>query len=204
MARSAVSCGGLILLSMVLAACAAGGSGSPGDESGTTHSSENTGAPSEATGRLEETHLEKSRPEKPEKAGSLKVEQLTSEAPGQGPKRPQVLLAASASGLSRSGITVPDAGEGTYLAVFWGEKPTGGYSVEITSARVEGDRVTIRISLKDPPSDAMVTQALTYPYATAVIRNESLASKELLLEDQDRGKLDWKAEGSGTGNLPGS
>ena len=87
---------------------------------------------------------------------------------------------------------MPDAGEGTYLAVFWGEKPTGGYSVEITSARVEGDRVTIRISLKDPPPDAMVTQALTYPYATAVIRNESLASKELLLEDQDGRKLDWK------------
>ncbi|MBA3424058.1 MAG: protease complex subunit PrcB family protein [Rubrobacter sp.] len=193
MARSAVSCAGLILLYMMLAACAAGGSGSPGDESGTTHSSENTRAPSETTGRQEETHLEKSRPEKPGKAGSLNVEQLTSEAPGQGPKRPRILLASSASGLSRSaGTTVPDAGEGTYLAVFRGEKPTGGYSVEITSARVEGDRVTIRISLKDPPSDAMVTQALTYPYATAVIRNESLASKELLLEDQDGRKLDWK------------
>lgn len=122
----------------------------------------------------------------------MNVEQLTSQAPGQGRKRPQVLLASSAAALSQdAGVGVPDAGEGTYLVAFWGEKPTGGYSVEITSVRSDGDQVGIQLSLKDPPPDAMVTQALTYPYAAAVVRNVDLTDKEVILRDQGGRELGW-------------
>lgn len=122
----------------------------------------------------------------------MNVEQLASQAPGQGRTRPQVLLASSASALSQAaGVGISDAGEGTYLVAFWGEKPTGGYSVEITSVRSDGGRVGIQLYLKDPPPDAMVTQALTYPYAAAVVRNADLTDKEVLLEDQGGRELGW-------------
>ena len=122
----------------------------------------------------------------------MNVEQLASQASGQGQKRPQVLLASSASALSQAvGVGVSDAGEGTYLVAFWGEKPTGGYSVEITSVRSDGDRVGVQLSLKDPPPDAMVTQALTYPYVTAVVRNADLTDKEVVLKDQGGRELGW-------------
>lgn len=122
----------------------------------------------------------------------IAVEQLVSQAPGQGQKHPQVLLTSSASALSSATeIRVPDAGGGTYLAIFWGEKPTGGYSLEIRSVRAAGDRVKVHLSLKEPPEDAMVTQILTYPYAVAVVRNEDLAQREVFLENQGGRSLDW-------------
>jgi hypothetical protein len=37
----------------------------------------------------------------------------------------------------------------------------------------------------------MVTQALTYPYAAAVVRGASLQGKEFSFVDQDGRKLDW-------------
>ena len=52
----------------------------------------------------------------------------------------------------------PDSGSGTYLAAYWGEKPTGGYSMSVRSARLEGSRVIVRLALKEPPRDAILTQ----------------------------------------------
>lgn len=173
----------LILLPVILAACSPGDTGQPEDRPETNGD--------ETTSDMEASSPETTGPET-ESSGEPDVEQLISEAPGQGPKRPQVFLAPSASVLSRAaGIEAPNAGEGTYLAAYWGEKPTGGHSIEIQSARMEGDRATIRISLNKPPPDAMVTQALTYPYAVAVTRGESLEGKDILLEDQEGRGLDW-------------
>lgn len=89
------------------------------------------------------------------------------------------------------GAEIPDSGEGVYLISYWGEKPTGGYSLAVESARLEGTLVTVRLRLKEPPADAMVTQALTYPYAAAVVREVSLEGKRFSFEDQDGRKLDW-------------
>lgn len=164
---------GLILLSLILAACSSGNPGQPDDRPETNDPPETTGTDGESS-------------------GESNMEQLASEAPGQGSKRPRLLLASSAADLSRAmGARIPDAGAGTYLAVFWGEKTTGGYSIEIQSVRVEGDRTAVRLSLKEPPPDAMLTQALTYPYAVAVVRGESLGEKNIHLEDQEGRGLDW-------------
>jgi len=212
MTRAAAHAGLTLLSSMMLAACvtacAAGDSGSSGDEPEAARSPETTERPVETTRPSKKTHPERIRPKetrpgKRGKAGDLNVEQLTSEAPGQGPKRPRVLMASSASDLSRrAGVKVADTGEGTYLAAFWGEKPTGGYSLEIRSARAAGNRVTIRLALREPPPDAMLTQALTYPYAAAVIRNEDLTERDFLLKDQRGRELDWPVRSLGAGGSP--
>ena len=122
----------------------------------------------------------------------LRVEQIFSGAPGQGSRQPRVILAPSATALSRAiGTNIPDSGEGTYLAAYWGEKPTGGYSLAVESARLEGDRVTVRLALREPPRDAIVTQALTYPYAVAVVRGPDLQGKDFSFVDEDGRELGW-------------
>jgi len=103
-----------------------------------------------------------------------------------------VILARSAGALSETtGVEVPDSGNETYLAAYWGEKPTGGYSLAVKSARIEGERVTVRLALKEPPPDAIVTQALTYPYAVAVVQDLDLQGKDFSFVDQDGKELGW-------------
>jgi hypothetical protein len=154
----------LILLSLLLAACSAAG---------------NKDSPEE----------------KPVEPRDLKVEGIFSGAPGQGPQSPRVVVAPSASALSKElGVKIPDSGEGIYLISYWGEKPTGGHSLTIESARLEGDVVTVRLTLEEPPKDAMVTQALTYPYAAAVVRDVDLEGIEFSFVEENGRKLDWPVQ----------
>ena len=122
----------------------------------------------------------------------LRVERISAGAPGERPEEPRVIVAPSAAALSEAiGASVSDSGEGTYLATYWGEKPTGGYSLEVGSARLEGDRVTVRLVLEEPPRDAVVTQALTYPYAVAVVRDLDPGGMDFSLTDQSGRALGW-------------
>jgi hypothetical protein len=55
------------------------------------------------------------------------------------------------------------------VAIFGGQKPTGGYSVRVdkvseASRADQPSRVTIHYQVIAPPADALVIQALTYPY----------------------------------------
>ena len=130
--------------------------------------------------------------EKPAEPRDLRVGRISSGAPGGGPRSPRVVATTSASALSKEfGAEIPDSGEGIYLISYWGEKPTGGYSLAIESARLEGDRLTIRLALEKPSKDMMLTQALTYPYAAGIVRDVSLEGKEFSFVDQDGRKLDW-------------
>src|SRR5215210_150373 len=73
-------------------------------------------------------------PETADAARDLRVQRLSSDAPGQGPERPRVVVAYSAAALSdATGTNIPNSGKGTYLAAYWGEKPTGGYSMAVRS-----------------------------------------------------------------------
>lgn len=118
------------------------------------------------------------------------VEQLASGSDGL--DRRQVMVAPSAAALSEAtGVEVPDAGEGTYLAVFWGEQPTGGYTVEVTAVRLAGDRVTVEVALEPPPEDAMVSQALTYPYAAALVRAVDPSGRDFVFVAPKGRELDW-------------
>ncbi len=128
-----------------------------------------------------------------QKPRDLRVERVASGAPGEGPSDPRVVLAPSAEALSRGlGAQIRGSGEGTYLAAYGGQQPTGGYSVGVAGARVEGDRVTVRVSLEGPPSDAIVTQSLTYPYGISVLRGLAPEGKDFSFVDGDDRKLVWQ------------
>jgi hypothetical protein len=129
--------------------------------------------------------------EAPEEARGLPVEELASGFDGLDQR--QVVVAPSAAALSEAtGVEVPDAGEGAYLAVFWGEQPTGGYTVEIMSAQQKGDRrMTVEVAPEPPPPDAMVAQALTYPYAAALVRAVDPAGTDFVFVTPEGGELGW-------------
>lgn len=130
-------------------------------------------------------------PETPEPR-DLRVERVAAGSPGEGPRRPQVVLAPSAEALSEElGAEIRGSGGGTYLVVYRGERPTGGYSVAVAGAKAEGDRVIVRLSLENPPPDAMVTQSLTYPYEISVLRGVVPEGKSFSFVDGDGGKRDW-------------
>ena len=61
-----------------------------------------------------------------------------------------------------------------YLLVTYGEKPTGGYSVEITDIKEEEGKLIVTAYFTKPGEDEMVTQALTYPYDLAMLDDPGL------------------------------
>ena len=165
------------LLFFLLLAAGCSGGGDPGSDSG-----------SGSTSPMPETTQEGETI--PGTLGSVNIEQISSGSDGLSQR--QVVVAPSADALSEAtGAPVPDAGEGTYLAAFWGEKPTGGYTVEILSARMEGARTIVQLALGKPPPDAMVSQALTQPYAAAVVRGEIREDTDLTFVTREGRELDW-------------
>jgi hypothetical protein len=71
--------------------------------------------------------------------------------------------------LHRNRLPAPEApriefGNQVVVGAFLGERPSGGYGVEIT--RVCEERIVLE--RRSPPDDAMVTQALTAPYHLVV------------------------------------
>ncbi len=60
-------------------------------------------------------------------------------------------------------------GDATYILVTYGEKPTGGYGVEIQEVMEYQEEILVSVSFREPAEDEMVTQALTYPYDLYVI-----------------------------------
>lgn len=60
--------------------------------------------------------------------------------------------------------------ETSSLVVFGlGETPTGGYWLRVQSAQFDGERLFVQFMVNVPGDDEMVTQAITYPFAAAVI-----------------------------------
>lgn len=60
------------------------------------------------------------------------------------------------------------------VAVFLGERRTGGYTVEIVSTAEKGGKFVIEYREFTPPPDMMVTQALTQPWAIAAVPRSDL------------------------------
>lgn len=174
--RDPFSCLVLVLLaSLALAACAGGGG--PQTQPETTQTS-------------------------PEEERVLDVRQVDSGSLGQGNPEPRAVVAGSPESLAAAtglqglqGVEDTTADEGTaYVAVFWGEQNTGGYEIEVEGARLEGGTVEVSVALQSPPEGAIVSQALTYPYAVAEIPDLDPADREFVLADQDGNELGWPVE----------
>ncbi len=67
-----------------------------------------------------------------------------------------------------------DVGREMAVAIFVGEKNTGGYGAEIVGARVHEGRLVIDYREISPAPGAMVTQALTSPWAAVILSRSEL------------------------------
>jgi len=72
--------------------------------------------------------------------------------------------------LHGSQLTLPplprvDFSRETILVIMMGERPTGGYSVEVRDVTLEGGDLFIDVRLLEPAADAITTTALTSPWA---------------------------------------
>ena len=61
-----------------------------------------------------------------------------------------------------------------YILVTYGEKPTGGYAVEITEIAETDSKLTVTVNFRKPADDEDVTETITYPYDVAVIEDPGL------------------------------
>ncbi|MFO7952678.1 MAG: protease complex subunit PrcB family protein [Bacillota bacterium] len=61
-----------------------------------------------------------------------------------------------------------------YILAAYGERPTGGYSVEITSIKRKEDKIVVTAHFTAPEEGEPVTQAITYPYDLVVIEETEL------------------------------
>ena len=174
------------LLLLLLVGCAGANPGTAEDATDPTLKE-----PPERTRVARDDRLEESTPEETsESSGPVRARELASGSFGQGEARPEVRVARSAAGLTeRLGERVRDGGRGVYLAALWGRKNTGGYSMGLAGARREGGRIEVRISLEEPPKDAMVTQAITYPYVCVFVPDA--APQDVSLADERGRELDW-------------
>ncbi len=65
---------------------------------------------------------------------------------------------------SRGPIPEVDFSRESVLAVFMGQRPTGGHAIRVEQVVREGQRLTVEVLLQAPGPDCMTTQALTQPY----------------------------------------
>lgn len=59
------------------------------------------------------------------------------------------------------------------VVVALGERSTGGFGINIESIQLDGGELAVTGKASAPGPDAIVTQALTYPYSAVLIANTS-------------------------------
>lgn len=67
-------------------------------------------------------------------------------------------------GASAASLPEIDFSKEYAIGVFAGQKPTGGYSIEVVSVTDEDAVRTVEVGLTKPGANCMVTEALTSPY----------------------------------------
>ncbi len=83
-----------------------------------------------------------------------------------------------------------------FMVVHRGEKPTGGYAVEIFSVREDyPGRITVKVKLTDPDPGDFVIQAFTYPATAVAINTKNLIIKKPNFRFMDMNGQDLAAVG---------
>ncbi len=72
-----------------------------------------------------------------------------------------------------------------YILVTYGEKPTGGYVVEIDEVEKRDQTLVVTAEFTEPGEDEIVTQAITYPYDLAVVEETELPVEFVATGDED-------------------
>lgn len=77
-----------------------------------------------------------------------------------------------------------DNGEGAFILVFAGEKPTGGYDLAIDMVEAVNDRLRIVVAETEPQEGEHVIQVLTYPARAVQVSREFETYEVVTLDDK--------------------
>ena len=85
--------------------------------------------------------------------------------------------------IRKPGFSIPeiDFSKETVIAVFMGEKTTGGYGVIVEDVKEEKGKLVVAIKETKPGSKNMVTMAITQPFCIVKINS---SNKELVFKKQ--------------------
>ncbi len=81
------------------------------------------------------------------------------------------------------GVHRLDKGDYTYILVSEGEKPSGGYDLEINSATASNDTIKVEAVFTSPQPDAMTITIITYPSELIRIKQDT-RDVELVMEEK--------------------
>jgi hypothetical protein len=81
----------------------------------------------------------------------------------------------SAKGVDAGAPPKVDFSKEYVIGVFAGTKPTGGYSIAVTSVIDAGTTRTLMVTISKPGEGCIVTQALTSPYQIIVVPKNDLS-----------------------------
>ncbi|MEP0767602.1 MAG: protease complex subunit PrcB family protein [Fimbriimonadia bacterium] len=70
------------------------------------------------------------------------------------------------------------------VAVFAGNFPTGGYSLNLLPTKVIRGEVVVRFCLLRPPADAILTQAFTQPFTFATLPRTPLPMRVEIVDEE--------------------
>jgi len=76
-----------------------------------------------------------------------------------------------------AGVFIKKFGEYRFVLIAAGEKPTGGYSVEIVKAAASGGDWVVDVRFVAPKPGDMVIQIITYPYGFVKIKDDGKGLK---------------------------
>lgn len=121
--------------------------------------------------------------------------QLVAEGQFAHVQAPAISIATTAAERSRLSTMAgkPLAGD-VLVAVFMGERSTGGYAVRVDGASVDGSEVRLRGAFVGPPPGGIVTQVITTPFAIAAIDRAALPSGPMTFLFIDGGTTVARAE----------
>lgn len=66
-----------------------------------------------------------------------------------------------------------------FIAVYLGERPTGGYKIRPVEVSLEESRLRVRYKEEKPPPSSMVSQAVSYPALLLAVEKNILPSGPL-------------------------
>ena len=77
-------------------------------------------------------------------------------------------------------------------AFFWGTKPTGGYSIDVSGVSLKGGVLVVQLRLQKPKPGSLVTQAITSPYL--LLRVQGKPTKVRFLDEKGNLLQEARAE----------
>lgn len=97
----------------------------------------------------------------------------------------------------------PDFNEEFVIGLFLGEKPTGGYSVQVEEVEYRTGQLVLKVHIVEPPPKAAVVMVLTYPGVIISIKRDHLPDQvaKVVVIDKGTGEMLHETPLSQTGIL---